>query len=161
MNLKINNDGTIELNDARIIYRNFEGRRGPFNEEGKRSFSVIIPDEEIKEALMENGWNVRVKAPRTPDEQPFMHLQVNVKFNGGPRNPNIFLVCNGRATKLNERTIECLDHIDYKSVSMILAPYDWERFGSSGRTAYLRSLEVIQDLDRIAAKYASEEYPTE
>lgn len=148
----------LEIEDARIIYRNFEGRGDKFNREGDRNFAVIIPNEEIKNQLVEAGWNVTIKAPREEGEEPFMFLKVKVKFNA--RGPAAYVISgNSTPKRLNEETIGMLDEIDIASVNMDLRPYDWEINGKTGRTAYLQAIEVIQNIDRFGAQYAADELP--
>ena len=157
--------GTLEITDARIIWRNFEGRGDKFNAEGKRNFAVIIPNEEIKEALVNDtnkygvGWNVKIRPPRDEDDAPFMFLKVNVSFKG--RKPNIYLVSGRNAIELDEDTIHRLDRVDISSVNMVIRPYDDEIRDQPFRAAYIQSLEVFQDCDMITKKYAEEEYPGE
>ena len=52
-----------------------------------------------------------------------------------------------------------LDEVDIKSVDVDLRPYDWEVNGKRGRSAYLQALNVIQNIDRFAAKYQKDELP--
>lgn len=154
--MKINFRGNIlEIEDARIIYRNFAGVGSKFNREGDRNFAVIIPDEETKDVLVENGWNVKIKDPRDEYEDPFMFLPVKIKFNS--RGPAAYVVSGDSVTRLSEETIEMLDEIDIASVDMDIRPYDWEVNGKTGRSAYLQAINVIQNIDRFGARYASEE----
>ncbi len=151
--MKINNRGNIlEIEDARIIYRNFEGIASKYNREGDRNFAVIIPNDEICQALIADGWNVKIKPPRDEDESPFMFLPVKIKFNN--RGPAAYVVSGEQVTKLNEDTIGMLDEIDISSVDMDIRPYDWEVNGKNGRTAYLQAINVIQNIDRFGAMYA-------
>ena len=151
MNITFAPRGILQIDDARIIYRNFSGRGSQYNREGDRNFAVVIPNSEIADALVDAGWNVKIKAPRDEDDTPFMYLPVKVKFSY--RGPNVYLLTGDSENKLDEETIECLDHINITSVNMDIRPYDWEMHGNTGRTAYLQSMEVCQEIDRFAEKY--------
>lgn len=153
MQVKFRND-ILEIEDARIIYRNFEGVASKFNREGDRNFAVIVPNDEIKDILVEAGWNVKIKPPRDEDDTPFMFIPVKVKFNN--RGPAAYLRSGETVTRLNEETIGILDEIDIQSVSMDLRPYDWDVNGKTGRTAYLQAINVIQNIDRFGDMYAQE-----
>ena len=147
----------LQIDDARIIYRNFRGEGGKFNREGDRNFAVVIPKQELADELLNRGWNVKVKPPKDEEDSPFMYLPVKVKFND--RGPQVYLRTGDRVNRLDEETISVLDDVDIRSVDLDIRPYDWDVNGKSGRTAYLQSIEVIQEIDRFAARYAEEESP--
>lgn len=156
MKLTIAPRGILQIDDARLVYKNFSGIGSQYNREGDRNFSVIIEDQEVADALIEEGWNVKIKLPREEGDLPFMHLPVKVKFND--RGPNVYLKTGNRMNRLDEDSIACLDNIDMLSVDLDIRPYDWElRDGKSGRTAYLQSIHVTQDVDRFAARYDEDE----
>lgn len=149
--------GILQIDDARIIYRNFRGEGGKFNREGDRNFAVVIPKQELADELLNRGWNVKIKPPKDGEDSPFMYLPVKVKFND--RGPQVYLRTGDRVNRLDEETISVLDDIDIRSVDLDIRPYDWDVNGKSGRTAYLQSIEIIQEIDRFAARYAEEESP--
>ena len=153
MNITFAPRGILQIDDARIIFKNFEGRGDKYNREGDRNFSLLIEDPNTADALSEKGWNVKIKDSNDPDDLPFMRLPVKVKFTD--YGPNVYLITGDRRNELDEESIACLDNIDIESVSMDIRPYDWEVNGRTGRTAYLQSMEVIQRIDRFAAKYAA------
>lgn len=159
MNITYAPKGILQIDDARIIYRNFAGHGSKFNREGDRNFAVIIPNQEIADELIESGWNVKIKPPRDDQDMPFMYLPVKIKFND--RGPNVYLVTGERHNKLDEEAVGCIDDIDISSVSLDIRPYDWEVNGKVGRTAYLQAMQVIQEIDRFAARFAEEEHPEE
>lgn len=145
----------LQIDDARIIYRNFAGRGDKYNREGDRNFAVLIPDEEIADELTRRGWNVKVKPPREEGDTPFMYLPVKVKFND--RGPNVYLRTGRVQNRLEEEDIGRLDRIDIIGVDLDIRPYDWEVNGKTGRTAYLQSICVTQDVDRFAEGIYPEE----
>ena len=147
-------DEILEIEDARIIYRNFEGVPSKFNREGDRNYAVIIPNEEIKEILLKGGWNVKVKPPRDEDDTPFIFMPVKVKFNS--RGPAIYVRSGDKVTRLTEDTVGMLDEIDIQSVNLDVRPYDWEVNDKTGRTAYLQAIDITQNIDRFGDKYTQE-----
>lgn len=149
--------GVLQIEDARIIYRNFGGEASKYNREGDRNFAVIIPNQEICDQLTAEGWNVKIKPPRDEDDTPFMFLPVKVKFNN--RGPNIYVQSAGNVKRLTEETVGMLDEIDIQSVDMDLRPYDWEVNDKEGRSAYLQAMNVIQNIDRFGAQYATQDLP--
>ena len=169
----------LEINDARIIFRNFKGLGDKYNREGDRNFAMIIAGgtlddgnskkvvtaEEMADALMNDinrlgvGWNVKIKAPREEGDEPFIYLPVKIKFND--RGPKVYLKSGHNAILLTEETVGMLDDIDIVSVDLDIRPYDDEGSGRPFRAAYVQSLWVTQEVDRFAARFAEEEYPEE
>jgi hypothetical protein len=150
-------NGYLEINEARIVWPNFSGRGDRFNREGDRNFHLVIPDQEICDALLNDknefgdSWNVKIKAPREEGDTPFMHMPVKVKFNN--RGPNVYLVSGNKQVALNEDTISCLDDIDIMYVDLDIRPYDGQMAnGMTFRSAYLSAMRVYQRVDRFAAE---------
>lgn len=140
----------LQIDDARIVYRNFSGTGSKFNREGDRNFAVVIPDQDVVDELVNRGWNVKIKPPRDEDDMPFMFLPVKIKFN--ERGPKVYLQSGDKTVELDEDSIDCLDDVDILGVDLDIRPYDWEVNGKQGRTAYLQSIHVVQEIDRFAAR---------
>lgn len=155
MNITFAPRGILQIDNARIIFRNFRGEASKFNREGDRNFAVVIDDEEIADRLAADGWNVKIKPPKEDGDMPFMYLQVKVKFNG--RGPRVYLKTGRAMNRLDEDSIDCLDDIDISGVDLDIRPYDWEVNGKTGRTAYLQSIEVTQECDRFMDRYNNEQ----
>ena len=72
--------GYLEINDARIIWKNFTGRGDRFNREGDRNFHLVIPTQEDCNLLLSDknkygdSWNVKIKPPREEGDVPFMDI---------------------------------------------------------------------------------------
>ena len=157
MNITFAPRGILQIDEAVITHRNFAGRGDKYNREGDRNFSLVIDDQELAEALINDvnehgvGWNVKIKPPRDEDDTPFMFLPVKVKFND--RGPKIYLITGDRKNELTEDTVACLDDIDIESVDLDIRPYDGIMSGKPFRSAYLQGIHVVQKIDRFAARY--------
>ncbi len=148
-------DRIITIENAHIFYRNFSGKETQYNRAGQMNFCVEIPDDELAEVLKEEGWNIRIRAPREEGDRSFYYLQVTVSFNRIP--PNIYLVSNGRKTRLDDPdACACLDYAEIRSVDVQIRPYNWE----PGKVkAYLKNMYVEIEQDPLAAKWAQLEGP--
>ena len=155
MKLTITPKGTLEIDDAVIIHRNLSGEGGPYNREGDRNFSVLIPDKEMADLLVSEGWNVKIKPSRYEDDELFMYLPVKVKFNG--KGPAIYVKSGERINTLDEGNVGMIDRIDIAGVDLDIRPYDWDINGKVGRTAYLQSMHVTQNIDRFAERYVNDD----
>lgn len=148
MNITYAPNGILQIDDARIIFRNFAGAPSKFNREGDRNFALVIVNEDIANELIAKGWNVKIKAPEEEGEAPFMYMTVKVRFS--EYGPTVYLKSGDKMVKLDEESVACLDSIDILSVDLDIRPYDWEVNGKTGRAAYLKAIRVTQNIDRFA-----------
>lgn len=154
MNLTFAPRGVLQIDDARLVFKNFRGEGGKYNREGERNFAVVIETDEQYQALLNDvnkygdSWNVKIKEAREEGDTPFMYLPVKVKFNDN--GPAVYLISGRAKTKLTEASVAILDDIEILQVNLDIRPYDGEVNGKTYRTAYLKAIEVVQEIDRFA-----------
>lgn len=161
MNLTFAPKDVLQMDDAKLVYKNFKGEGSKFNRAGDKHFSVVIETQEQYEALMDNvnkygdPWNVKVRDPREEGDEPFRTLSVKVKFN--ENGPAVYLYSGKAKTKLTESSIAILDDIEIARVDLDIRPYDGEINGKTYRAAYLKAIKVVQEIDRFAEDFIDDE----
>lgn len=144
---------TLTFENARIGFRNFSGKEGKYNRAGDRNF-VIFLDPAAAEEMAKDGWNVKqLKARPDDEEEPPYYLQVKVRFDGG-RPPKIVMITSRGKSPVDESMVDILDWAEFTNVDLIINPYEWEVQGSTGLSAYLKSMYVTLYEDELDLKYA-------
>lgn len=145
----------LMLENAIIGYKNFRGEKSDFNSNGERTFAIFFEEDKAQE-LSDLGYNVKfpIQDPESPyEKKPF--LQATVRFNPVP--PEVWMIADGRMTRLNEATIDMLDRAVIENVDLIINPYRWERNTKQGMTtgikAYVKKLFVTIQTDAFQQKY--------
>lgn len=146
-----NNDKNVILEDVKIIFRNFAGKEGMYNREGDRNFAVLL-DAPLANAMLKDGWNVKMLKPREEGDPEQAYLQVSVNFRGRP--PRVVMITSRGRTPLDEGEVEILDWADIQTADLIIRPYEWAVNGKTGIKAYLQSIFVTIDEDPLELKYA-------
>lgn len=158
--MKVTN--TIRLEDARLIFKNFQGKRNDFNDEGNRTFGVLIPDELVDD-LVADGWKIKYLKPKQddPDEYRQPWLSVRVKFEMYP--PIVVLINSRGKVRLDEKNIDQLDWSSIKTCDVIIRPYNYPALKGrpAGVSAYLKALYVTINEDEFELKYADLPYLNE
>jgi hypothetical protein len=147
----------VTIEDAELIFRNFKGEAGMYNEEGQRSFAVII-DPEVAQEMMADGWNVKRLRPREEDGEEVegaYYVSVSVSYKMRP--PHIVLINSRARTVINEDSVETLDWVDIKTVDLTINGSHWSNNNGSGIKAYLKAMYLTIEEDALALKYAGEE----
>lgn len=152
------NDGTILIEDAKIIFLNFAGKEDKYNREGDRNFCVLL-DDDLAAKLTADGWNVKGLKSREAGEPDQPYLEVAVRFKARP--PRIVMIgeTTRNRTELDEDSCGILDMVDMVMVDLSIRPYEWAVNDKGGIKAYLKAIYVTIEEDYLDLKYAALDDP--
>lgn len=145
---RMNRRPEIQIDDTRLVFRNFSGEEKRYNEKGRRNVCVILPDQ-VAEDLDADGYNIKRLKPRDDEEQGPAYIKVNVGYSGG-KPPHIVMITSRGRTALDEATVGALDFAEIIKCDLIFSPYQRE----DSVTAWLKTMFVTIEEDALEARYA-------
>ena len=122
----------LVVKNARLYSHDFGGIRSVFH---TRSICIDIP-EEIKDLLIEDGWEVKARISEDEKYDTRYYLPVKIQFNEyGPE-----IVKTGPNTPITytEDNVDTLDDIDMTDIDIVVSPYRSDRKPTI--SAFLREL---------------------
>lgn len=145
----------ITIENAKIGFRNFSGKEGKFNPEGRRNFCVFL-EEDLAATLERDGWNVRWLTPKEENDKPQGYLQVSVSYDNIP--PKIILISGKGKTVMDADSVGILDWAEIQEIDLSIRPYNWvlhegTRNEKKGIKAYIKSMYVTIVEDEFEKKY--------
>jgi hypothetical protein len=145
----------ISIENARIGFRNFSGKLGKYNPEGRRNFCVFL-ETELARTLELDGWNVRWLQPRDDGDEQQGYLQVSVSFDNIP--PKIIMISSKGKTIVDNESVSILDWAEISEIDLIIRPYNWvlhegTRNEKRGVKAYCKSMYITIAEDEFEKKY--------
>lgn len=147
---------TIE-NTRFIFATNFAGdpNADRFND-GRRKCNIVIPTEEMAQALIDIGVKVKTTKPSMDDDgnaypvEKYVTATLKYDTRTGEKvkyPPKVCLVnVNGVPIELTEETVGMLDGIRVKNVNVVLNIFEYNPI-THDKSLYIRTLYVEQDLD--------------
>lgn len=149
----------IVLEGAIIKFKNFAGEQRQYNPAGQRNFVLCLSDE-LAQRLASEGWNVKWKPGRHPEDPDDPQMTVKVKFKAPGddrgRDPLAYLIQGRRKLALSERDIGILDRLAPLNIDLVIRPYVWDINGNVGITAYLDEIYYTA-VEGLSSKYADYE----
>ncbi|MFL5661353.1 MAG: hypothetical protein ACJ8BW_08365 [Ktedonobacteraceae bacterium] len=147
-------NNTVLMEGVRLVFRNFTGKEGQYNQEGARNFGVILP-EDVAAAMDRDGWNVKYLEPREGNDEevatPWLSVKLNYKAG---RPPQIYMITSRGKTLLKEETVDQLDWAEITNVDLIVRPFHYDVGGRTGIAAYAQTMYVTIEEDPLSRKYA-------
>lgn len=148
----------LKLENARIIWPNFAGKKKEFNAEGDRNFNVYIDDPALADELAKEGWNVKMKEGYEDGDPPFWILKVKVNYDS-KRPPRIYKINADGSNKvlLDEGTVMLLDLLRIERADILVNASAWtsKSLGMSGITPYVDTMYVVTEVNPLDEKWDS------
>lgn len=160
----------VKIENARILFRNFEGREDRFNKLGDRNFCVLLDEVQAKELAEDYGLNVKTLRSREEGDPDEFYLKIAVGYKVKPPmlvmlttrpNPEVEGGFEVVRSDIPESNCHVFDWVDIDKVDLVFTASPWEVGEKSGIKAWVNSLYVTIAQDELDLKYAGVKYAEE
>lgn len=135
----------VTVEGCRLLWPHLSGKAGRFNREGERGFTIVFDDADEVQKLIDEGYNVNIKAPREPGDEPFMKMTIKMAYTPKYR-PQVWLNVNGQRKVLDENTCEAIDMLRSSNITNVIVqfhPNIYDNEFGHGKSAWLDGIEVF------------------
>jgi len=140
-----------------ILWPNFEGRAGDYNNPGERNFCLRLTEEEYHQLLDAGYTSPKEKVRMTEDGEEYVNRYIPIKVNfNSQRPPQIHQVTRRGLVKLDEDSCALIDRNNIKKASIAFTPY--YRKVSNTQTAYLQEMLVEFEEESFADEYLNDHF---
>ena len=139
----------LVVKKAKLYAHDFNGAHSDW---GTKSICVEIP-EEIKDLLINDGWEIKVRIPDDESKPIRYFLPVKIEFND--YGPKIVKIAPDEPVTYTDSTVGKLDKIDMTDIDIIISPYRSEK--KQTVSAYLREMRFKLVLSPLDYDYDDEE----
>lgn len=146
-----NRNMSYTFKDVKLLFRNFAGRSGPYNNDGARNFHVLLNEQTSRE-LEKQGWRVKQMKDQEDGTPGDKHLKVNVNYKTG-RPPRIVLVTSKGQTDLGPDEAASIDVADIEKADLVVNGW-YSDMAGGGYSAFLKTLFVTIREDELELMYA-------
>lgn len=158
----------VRFENAKIIFKHFNGARDDFHAEGKRDYCIEI-DESTAKDLADKGVAVKPLTSRDPDEEPKYYVKVRINWgqdaNGRKFGPRVWMYTDKVKRPLTDANVGILDDAWIENADVVTHIYRRHTQGKDTATLYTDILHVMTKEstreDPFAAKYAQYDDPDE
>lgn len=149
----------VAIKNVPLLWKNFSGAKGVYNNEGNRNFNIELTPE-IAKQLKDYGFNIKERVPNDPELPTRLTMKVNVRYHeDNPElDPKIYIHGSHGRRLLTSENVAILDSPREFSIGDISfnAYHNKDREGNPTVTAYLRILHVEMDEDPFEDAYQDE-----
>jgi hypothetical protein len=141
----------VIIEDAKLIFPDFTGQKGKFNNIPK--FSILL-DKELAEKLKDDGWSIKYRESKDPDyDEGYYFIEVKISFK--TKKPIMAIIgTNNKAIPVDEHNLSLMDTVTIKKADVEFRPYNYDFAGKKGVSAYLNTLYVWRQESKLEEKYA-------
>lgn len=143
-------NGDLSVENAVIIWTNFEGRPTKFKPAGGQRTFVLVLSEKVADQLKEAGWNVKYREGREEGDDPLYYTEIVVNMES-QFPPKVVLLTEFRgrksANRLTASAVGQLDSLEIANVDLIIHPYEHDFSDVASIKGYAKAIYVTQGQD--------------
>lgn len=137
--------------NVKLYSHDFSGDRSKFK---TRSICLDIP-EEVKDRLLEDGWDLRISEPKDDRYEPKCFLPITIRFN--EYGPEIMKTGPNTPVKYDQDTVGVLDRTSMTDIELVINPFHNPNNPDARPKAYLSEMRFKLNMSPLDYEFNDDE----